>query len=1165
MPTFTFYSIGDSAFLEQILIGVAMLTGTGDLKSAVGIGMLLGVITMMVQSLIQGAKQINFQQTLVCWVGYMIFFGPSCIVTIEDAYNGRVRVVANVPIGVGFTGGVISNVGYKITSLFETGFGVILPQVTKTEFAEALKLLNNARRNTNSSHIYATMNSIMGGGYIDSRKSIENYIKECTLTKIDLGLMSADQLMTSSLNDAIRFESELYGTKVYTRSGEANGLDITCGQAFHEINTILDSVGSVDVQAAIGTAIGDGAQRAGNGFSVQSALSSLSQFNTTASDYLRTALVEPLYFDAVSGKYTDQFDYGSALMVNQAIQQRNTQWAAEQSLFLTVARPMMAFFEGFVYAITPIMAIVMVLGSSGLQMIGKYFQTILWIQLWMPVLAVINLYIHTVSSERLAEMVLYTPSGKLDSFYALNGAGEILQNWIATGGMLAAATPMISLFIVTGSTYAFTSLAGRLNGGDHINEKMTTPDVLQGGALMQMMPMHSGNSYSGSQLSGTENLLSQMNFGSTLSDGISSASNLQKSTSEAFKSEIARGVTEGTNSQQQFQRLQSLGRTISSTGTEQSQFIDSQAKDIGKQFSLNDSQIEAVKGALGLAAMGSLNAGNTGALAASLGAGISAKADKTTDIASGAKFDQVMKAVQGVNFSTSSSQALTNSLAHTASDTSTKSFASTWGDQSSNSIAKTAQQAVTATESLSNLQSMQQSLGSATQTDMKTLAGAITRSPEAERQLHDAVLNASPAVRKEAAELENRYSKGYGMDANIARNAANLTALTNASNYSGGNNTSGLTKALRAIGTATGQNLNYTGEANRNEGLKKEAPPAVDTNKINEGLSKHPVIDDGKRAQVKSESSKGVGGPGSVYADNNAGTAKVARKGSDGLKRVEKEQGDIISDYVAEQAKKLPQISAAETMSTIEEIGNRKDTSGRIIKEGDRMMANATPDDAKRIQAEYDAQPAWQKAVGWIGNALLGAQAESANEDAAMLGKAPVLSPAFQGMTTEAKGYFVAKTLSDSATNLITGSATHSSEAIKETAESAVKNHKFTPIQAEMFAHARHGNIDGLNSAALRYREQYAEKTSDGQIKRDSSGVAIVSQDNENKMRSEIAVITQAGRNGGEYATGGMALGITAGNTMAGSKPAETHQTPPALAPAPQQTNPIEKNPLKSR
>lgn len=87
MGTFTIYSIGDSAFLEQILIAVSMITGTGDFEKMVSIGLLLGVLMIMIQSVFQGAKQINIQQILVGWLIYACFFGPNTTVTIEDAYT----------------------------------------------------------------------------------------------------------------------------------------------------------------------------------------------------------------------------------------------------------------------------------------------------------------------------------------------------------------------------------------------------------------------------------------------------------------------------------------------------------------------------------------------------------------------------------------------------------------------------------------------------------------------------------------------------------------------------------------------------------------------------------------------------------------------------------------------------------------------------------------------------------------------------------------------------------------------------------------------------------------------------------------------------------------------------------------------------------------------
>ncbi len=121
-------------------------------------------------------------------------------------------------------------------------------------------------------------------------------------------------------------------------------------------------------------------------------------------------------------------------------------------MFVSTMRPLMAFFEGFIYAITPLMGFLLVVGAFGLNMLGKYFQVVIWIQLWMPVLSIINLYISMAARNEFSALVTAPIS-----FYTLNSGSQALQTWLGVGGMLTAATPMIALFLVTGSTYAFTS------------------------------------------------------------------------------------------------------------------------------------------------------------------------------------------------------------------------------------------------------------------------------------------------------------------------------------------------------------------------------------------------------------------------------------------------------------------------------------------------------------------------------------------------------------------------------------------------------------------------------------------------------------------------------------------------------------------------------------
>src|SRR5690606_36752174 len=102
-----------------------------------------------------------------------------------------------------------------------------------------------------------------------------------------------------------------------------------------------------------------------------------------AQAYVQTSILESVYAEEVQGRYTDLRDFTNATMISQAILQRNTQWSAEQSMFMSIVRSMLTFIEGFVYSITPIMAFLIVMGFFGIALVGKYIQMILLIQLWL--------------------------------------------------------------------------------------------------------------------------------------------------------------------------------------------------------------------------------------------------------------------------------------------------------------------------------------------------------------------------------------------------------------------------------------------------------------------------------------------------------------------------------------------------------------------------------------------------------------------------------------------------------------------------------------------------------------------------------------------------------------------------------------------------------------
>lgn len=533
---FTIYSIGDSAFLAQILNSLAMITGTGDFEQLVAIGLVLGLFIMGVQCVMSGTRQFNLHQVFLGFLCYLCMFGPSVTVHIEDAYTGQVRTVDNVPVGAGVAGTLISNVGYGVTQLFEQGYGDV-DRMTEHSFGDALKSLNSVRAIAYDASILNAASQSLGAGS-DLRKSLDNYIRECTMVKIVVGQGTPEEVYGGGLN-ALAFQNTIYGTEVYLPGNDAAKLDCSAAwqqlkprfeQAMQDPRTIAALnrlAGSMDAQGQVQTTYDR----------ITDALHALNVTQISARDYVNVAVLEPIYRRSAQGFYNDMGDSASAVMINQAIEQRNTQWAAEQSMFLSTVRPLMAFFEGFIYAITPIMAFMIVMGAFGMAMITKYFQVVVWVQLWMPVLSIVNLFILMGARNQFASIVTDPMS-----FYTLNNGSQILQNWIATGGMLAAATPMIALFLVTGSTYAFTSLTNRMGGGDHINEKIASPDMVKPAEILSMMPQATSSAIGG--VAATGSVIPTLDIGQGLQNNLTAAETNKKAASDALAKSIVNQASE---------------------------------------------------------------------------------------------------------------------------------------------------------------------------------------------------------------------------------------------------------------------------------------------------------------------------------------------------------------------------------------------------------------------------------------------------------------------------------------------------------------------------------------------------------------------------------------------------------------------------------------------
>lgn len=632
---FEIYSIGDGAFLASVLNAVAMLSGSGDMRQLAGIGFLVGVSLVMFQGMFQ-SRFPPLQNVFVAWVIYAGMFGPVVRVSVEDVYTGAVRVVDNVPLGPAVFGSAMSQVGYGVTRLFEQAFST--PAMTDYGFAAPLQLLQNVRKGTLSRVALGAANSPTPGA--DVERSWVNYITECTLYEVDIGARSIEDVLKNP-----SWQTFATGLMVPTTELWLGGAAVTkeCDDAWVDLSRYTETTFWPALQRTLAATLHLSVADVPG--AVQASLDAIAGAGVDAQNYMIMATAVPFLEKAQAQVYQELAQWENAAMVTQAVQQRNTQWAAEETLFSRIVRPMMTFFEAFLFAVSPLMVFVIGLGPTGIRMVGKYLLFGLWIQLWQPILAIINLYILMAIGGKLdALQAAGIGSLQLPSAYAMWKLDFLLSNYLGVGGMLAASTPAISLMLIYGSAITATHLAGRLQGGDHINEKIVSPDAMQPAAALAMSPIQTHAPLTGTTTPHANSVLWTANVGRSMQESVRSSERAMQEASTRFGSALSSAASASASRSGETFDARAQGWDYAASGSQTDKTLLSESESLVKKLAEQGMSKETLNANLGLrgnadsgalisrlagVTAGALAGGGGAADRTRLGAGISANLEST--------------------------------------------------------------------------------------------------------------------------------------------------------------------------------------------------------------------------------------------------------------------------------------------------------------------------------------------------------------------------------------------------------------------------------------------------------------------------------------------------------------------------------------------------------
>lgn len=542
------YSIGDGLFVHRVLTGLAMLHESGSIAGMAMIGMMLGIFVAVIKGVMTAGAAVDFKYPMIAFCLYSVLFGVTVPVIVIDKVTApgqtelQVRApIDHVPIGAAFAGYLISGVGVKITDLMEDAMSVPgSARVTQGGWGRTLETLAAARE--------IGAGKFMGSdGFPEFRDSNLRYISDCTISGMQLDPTQAQRMQA----DPDPWKGIEYPSKFLTTETRLNA----DGSARSTPETIPCSDAMGRLQAAAGATLPksfgeyiDARYGGANGISaMEDALSSIGVSSAVrAQDYMAASMQAALLSEAVLKGPMTASQNSATILIQQASEQRRTQWAAEETMLKRVLQPTIGFFEAMLYAVVPFAVFAIGLGPFGLNLAMKYMILALWVQLFMPILAVVNLFQLTAMEHFVNAQMLGNGSNPLTSIHGSWAMQEKALDWLSFGATIAAAVPSLALFLLFGGAVAATAMAGRLQGGDHVDEKQMSPDAVRNGPVQEVASVSQFDRVGGNLATGGAPMLTNWSFQNTASSERQSAFSEAAKASQTWSTELGKVLSKGS-------------------------------------------------------------------------------------------------------------------------------------------------------------------------------------------------------------------------------------------------------------------------------------------------------------------------------------------------------------------------------------------------------------------------------------------------------------------------------------------------------------------------------------------------------------------------------------------------------------------------------------------
>jgi len=485
MGAWEIYTYGGGDTLLQLFNGLVAILGDNNFLVLLKMTALITVIWVIIEALFM-KRPLSIQPFLVVILVFYILFLPRVNVIVTDRIDpSNSGVVANVPIGLGFTASMASTAGDWLSRAFETVF--TLPndlQYTTNGLLFGSNMLRAASQ-------FEITDARLAG-------NVSEFMQQCVFYDILTGFYTwGDIVNEPDLWNMLRTTANPARSFQYLDATGTKSI-VTCPAGAAQLNVDWSSE-LTRAQSIYSSRMFPGDPMANAKFMAALPVSYayMSNISTTAADAIRQNMMSNAVKRSLT-RFAARSDASAAaqdLALAQAEAQRSASYSVLGELAGETLPLLRNVFEVLIYGMFPLFLILMFTPAAG-KALMFYLKSLFWLQLWAPLYALLNL-IMTSYSANTGEAVATLPAGGQELTLATTTAlGAVNADIAAIASYMAWMIPLISWGVVNaGMGMSMSMLASGLGAITQQAGSRAAADVSHGNIGMGNTGMYNQNAF----------------------------------------------------------------------------------------------------------------------------------------------------------------------------------------------------------------------------------------------------------------------------------------------------------------------------------------------------------------------------------------------------------------------------------------------------------------------------------------------------------------------------------------------------------------------------------------------------------------------------------------------------------------------------------------------